>query len=73
MTKYGLRINALASRSYPCWSSRSDFKNGVSSDPTLNNPPVLSIFSNFLSFNCKDHGIQAEEMGHTLFTNLTLV
>jgi hypothetical protein len=37
------------------------------------NPPVLSIFKDFLAFNCRDNGVQAENVGYTLFTNLTLV
>ena len=73
MTKYGLRINSIVSRTFPCWVSRKDFQNGVAVEPTLSNPPVLSIFKDFLAFNCRDNGVQAENVGYTLFTNLTLV
>ena len=77
MTKYGLRINSIVSRTLPCWSSRLDYElfliYGKGTEPIFSNPPVLSIFKDFLAFNCRDNGVQAENVGYTLFTNLTLV
>lgn len=72
-TKYGLRINKLVSRKVACMTARKDFPGHVAKEPTEPNPPELSIFEDFLAFKCRDHGIQAEMMGHTLFRNLKLV
>lgn len=71
--RYGLRINALQSREKPCFTNRIDFKDGKPGEPTDSNKPILSKFENFLAFNCRDNGVQAEKMGHTLFKNMKLV
>jgi hypothetical protein len=39
MNRYGLRINALASKTKPCGSARNDFNKGENTDPTELNPP----------------------------------
>lgn len=71
--RYGLRINALQSREKPCSTGRVDFRNGVPGESTDVNKPILSVFENFLAFNCRDNGVQAEKMGHTLFKNMQLL
>lgn len=72
-TKYGLRINKLASRTVACKTTRQDFPGHLSKEPTEINVPVLSVFEDFLAFKCRDHGVQAELMGHTTFKNMVLV
>lgn len=57
MTKYGIRINKLASRTNPCDKPRLDFVDGKVNEPTAHNPPVLSIFTDFLAFKCGDNGV----------------
>lgn len=71
--RYGLRINALQSREKPCWKNRDDFKDGKPMEPTDSNKPILSVFENFLAFNNRDNGVQAEKMGYTLFKNMQLL
>lgn len=57
MTKYGIRINKLVSRTNPCDEPRLDFVDGTDNDPTAHNPPLQSILSDFLAFKCRDNGI----------------
>lgn len=57
MTKYGIRLNKLASRTHPCVDPLNAFVDGKENDPVAHNKPVLSEFKNFLAFKCRDNGV----------------
>jgi hypothetical protein len=67
---YGMRINRLYARTFPCDPIRKD---SLADDPWADNPSITSIFSNFLLYKNRDTGLLAEYVGNVVVDGFVFV